>query len=161
MLLSNQIMMGTAMFDPIPPIVWKEGGHNIVIGADLAKIRLQLISPCVNLKKLNSTSAEQAMRLETWCSEMYWTHVMQRLKAHQTSHKRTQRDLTSLLIAGASTGLLPALGIPIAVVSIVGVIIFGVVRYVKVAGRLNDLENQTEELEKGLRQTSTQLEIEK
>lgn len=163
MILTSQVMTGTAMFTIIPPVVWKDTRHSIVTGADLGNIRLQLISPCESLKELNNgTLNEQAITLETWCSSLYETQVMQRLRAHQTSHKRNQRDVTSLLLAGTSAGLLPAIGIPIAVVSIVGVVLFGVISYIKVTGRISDLEQQNEVLNKGVHDLSVQqIEIEK
>lgn len=163
MILTSQIMTGTAMFTIIPPVVWKDTSYSIATGADLGNIRLQLISPCESLKEFNNnTSEEQGIKLETWCSSLYETHVMRRLRAHQISHKRTQRDITSLLIAGASAGLLPTIGIPVAGVSIVGVFLFGIVSYIKVTGRVSDLEQQNEALNTGLHDASVQqIEIEK
>jgi uncharacterized membrane-anchored protein YhcB (DUF1043 family) len=160
MILTNQVLTTDEMFMPHSPIVWRESKDNIVTGAELVKIHLQLISPCDHFKELKRGKDQDNNELIKWCETYYDQHIRQKLQAHQTSHKRYTRDLTSLLYMGASLGIIPTTALPIAIVTIVGIVIIGVIGYVKVSNRVEDLKERNNQLEQAAKKLDkNQLEI--
>jgi Mg2+/citrate symporter len=65
---------------------------------------------------------------------------LDKLKARQILHEKSKRELPPSLVLGTSMSLLPTIGIPVDVVTVVGIIVVGIVGVVKNMNRLSELE---------------------
>lgn len=162
MVFTGHIIETHGLFHPHPPIIWRKSQTKVISGAELIHYKLQLISPCDAYSRLNSTEDYRVLDLTRWCERYYKEKILNKLEAHKTHHERSKRDLTSLLYMGASMGLLPNIAIPVAIVVVVGVVVVGIVGYVRGMNKISNLEEENLQLKNALKTLEdNQIEITK
>ena len=140
MLILSNPSPSHAMFDPHPPVIWRQSKLDLINGGELIRIQARIISPCDAYRNVTGPPEQQVERLHEWCMSSFKQDVMDRLATMDEQLVRQKRDFGLTFGAGLAATLFAVPGIGWVLAATTAIVIAGIATYCVLSNRISTTE---------------------